>query len=439
MFDFHTTRSLVLEANRSFEPLKWDGAERPSIHLEDVSGIPFVAGIAGVEEYQHRARVRAKDQDLFVSVSNAQPGYEEYCQWLGLGAPEHLVAEPVEEATRVTHACLKEKAYRSLLEWSRDQPGQHVLIHPYMAIDEVWALAQKLSADGVKPRVVGPPPAVLWLANDKATLTALVAETLGEGWVPKTAHAYSADALSELLKEFAQNFDFVGLKRTRCASAMGNRVFESKEISTLSDQARLALVQEFLADTEWDGREEILVVEWLASDDSPSTQTWIPPLGEGQPRLDGVYEQLLVGVEKMFLGSQPSTLPAELNSAIGEASLRVATALQELGYVGRCSFDFVVGKDGRPRFTECNGRWGGTSTPMHLMDRLFDERPHYVAQDWVEPSLVGKSFKELHQALEPELYNPRTQEGHFILYNVGPITGKGKFDIISMNGQKPVF
>ena len=80
-----------------------------------------------------------------------------------------------------------------------------------------------------------------------------------------------------------------------------------------------------------------------------------------------------------------------------EPSLMVATALQTLGYVGRCSFDFIIvpGEQGglRAKFTECNGRWGGTSTPMHLIDRLLPgKRPPYWAQDFMHHGLAGVSF-----------------------------------------------
>ena len=33
-----------------------DGEEAPTLHLDDVSGIPFLDGVPGMEEYQHRAR-----------------------------------------------------------------------------------------------------------------------------------------------------------------------------------------------------------------------------------------------------------------------------------------------------------------------------------------------------------------------------------------------
>ena len=181
----------------------------------------------------------------------------------------------------------------------------------------------------------------------------------------------------------------------------------------------------------------MLVVHWADTDLSPSTQLWIPPLDDGPPIVDGVYEQILEGPEKMFVGSQPSRLPEPVDRAMAEASLRVAAGLQAMGYVGRCSFDFIVEGDPHDqfhaRFTECNGRWGGTSTPMHLVDRLFpDGRPHYVAQDWVHPGMVGCTLLELLKLLEPALYDVRTGRGRFALYTVGPLVDKGKFDIVSI-------
>ncbi|MDA1095287.1 MAG: hypothetical protein O3A25_18805, partial [Acidobacteria bacterium] len=66
-----------------------------------------------------------------------------------------------------------------------------------------------------------------------------------------------------------------------------------------------------------------------------STQWWIPPGEVGPPRLDGIYEQILEGDRKLFVGSRPSGLPAAVNDSIKEAAGQVAEALQHLGYVGR--------------------------------------------------------------------------------------------------------
>ena len=95
-----------------------------TLHLEDVSGIPFVNDVPGVEQYQHRARVRAWDKDLFASVTPAAAGYEEYCQrHLGLGAPELLLAEAGPVLTQVTEACSRGAAFERLVEVTRARGG----------------------------------------------------------------------------------------------------------------------------------------------------------------------------------------------------------------------------------------------------------------------------------------------------------------------------
>ena len=185
---------------------------------------------------------------------------------------------------------------------------------------------------------------------------------------------------------------------------MDGRVFESSQLP-VSEQELTQLTRAFLADKEWVEGEDVQAVAWEHSSASPSTQLWIPPAGEGKIRLDGVFEQLLEGQEQVFLGSVPSGLSEELNQSMAHVSLMIGAVYQALGYVGRCSFDFIVTGSGL-RFTECNGRWGGTSTPMHLMDRLFPTgRPAYRARDFVADNLVGKPFQVLADALGDRLYD----------------------------------
>lgn len=424
------------EAIAPYHHLRWTGVPAPAIHLEDVSGIPFVSAVPGVEEYQHRARVRAGSGDLFVTVTAVADGYEDYCQSLGLGRPDYLQAAPSKNLTQVTKSCMESYTYAMLCEWGKARG--RVVIHPYMSIEDVWTLAQKLRDDGVEAEVLGPTPPALWVANDKAALSQVVHETLGDAWICETQTARRAEDIADVLQSFARRHNTIGLKRTRCASAMGNAVFSAAMLNTLSDSERLRLVTDFLTKTEWDSTEDVLIVEWVDADASPSTQTWIPPVGHGPVRIDGVYEQLLEGEEKVFVGSRPSTLPDAVNTALVDTSRAIGAEFQALGYVGRCSFDFVVSMRGGlvAKFTECNGRWGGTSTPMFLMDRLFDTRPSYIAQDWMDARLEGASFLDVHQMLQSELWDPRTRQGRFILYNVGPIGSRGKFDVVSI-GEDP--
>lgn len=220
---------------------------------------------------------------------------------------------------------------------------------------------------------------------------------------------------------------------------MGNAVFASRDVH--SDRDAKQMVGEFLRRTEWPEGEDVLSVAWLDTDLSPSTQLWIPPLGLGEPRLDGIYEQILKGEEKVFVGSRPSTLPHGVNEELGCAALMVGAALQELGYVGRCSFDHLVTGDPdgdfQVVFTECNGRWGGTSTPMSLLDRLMHgPRPAYRAQDVVYPELIGARLPDLLELLGDLVFSTESGEGRFILYNLGPLDGHGKFDVISIGSDQ---
>lgn len=428
-----------------------DQAQRSTgarLDLDDVSGVPFVAGVPGVEEYQHRARVRAASGGGFAAVTAPPPGYEDYNQArLGLGAPWFERAARIEERPFAVGAALRQPvALAALAERARRAGG--LVLHPYMGIEDIWLLAREIAeASGAPTSVLAPPPAVTWLANDKAHLSEAVALCVDPDAVLDTHETRGVDDLVATVADFRTRYPSVGIKRTRCASAMGNLVLHEEETGAWSEAELRAALEAFLQKTEWDGVEPVLVVEWARTDLSPSTQLWIPPLGAGDPVCEGVYEQLLVGPEKCFLGSRPSTLPEYLNEGLAYASLRVAAGLQAVGYVGRCSFDFVVtgdvhaeeGADDEAEFyfVECNGRWGGTSTPMALVDRCVQgPRPAYIAKDVMHPSLVGAHFSDVMARLEGELFDVSTQRGRFLLYNVGPLRERGKLDVIAL-GESP--
>jgi len=424
-----------------YDPAAWRSGDsaHPTLQLDDVSGIPFLVDVAGVEEYQHRGRLRAGDHDVYVTVTPEMEGYEQYCrETLRLGAPEHLVANPVGAPIAVAKACTSGKTNTRLVEIARAARG--MAIHPYMGIKDVWELAAMLAVDSQgEVRVLSPPPPVTWIANDKAMFDELVARVLGRDALVETRISRDVENIQADLRAMAERHSRVGLKRTRCASAMGNAVFASTNVQTRESAAHA--VDEFLERTEWPEGEDVLTVAWLDTDLSPSTQFWIPPLGLGEPRLDGIYEQILIGEEKVFVGSRPSSLPDAVDRALAEDAIQVAAALQELGYVGRCSFDHLVTGDPESDFevvfTECNGRWGGTSTPMSLLDRLLPgPRPPYRAQDVVFPELVGARLPDLFELIGDDLFETETGRGRFIFYNLGPLDGYGKFDVISIGSDQ---
>lgn len=423
----------------AFEPHRYRGNEggTPTLHVDDFTGIPFLDGIAGVEHYQHRARLRAVEGDCFAASTPASCGYERYCRdVLGLGATELLEVDPGRDRLAIARGCMT-GAYRSRLAALAAASGG-LVIEPFMGIEVIWELAEAVAAGtGTEVQVLAPPPPVTWIANDKATFEDLVTAVLGPGFLPASRRSASAEILARGLLELAEESSAVALKRLRCASAMGNEVFAAPALRRRGFAGALDIVHEFLERTGWDGSEEVLAVAWEESSSSPSTQWWLAPPGGGDPRLDGVYEQILAGEEGVFVGSRPSGLAADVEQAIVSQAGRVATALQGLGYVGRCSFDHLVLPSGRVVFTECNGRWGGTSTPMNLIDRLYPGgRPPYQAQGFVHAALTGLTFEEILARLGGSLQDRGVDAGRFVLYNVGPLTEFGKFDVIAIGSDR---
>ncbi|MBI4713415.1 MAG: hypothetical protein HY762_08990, partial [Planctomycetes bacterium] len=188
----------------------------------------------------------------------------------------------------------------------------------------------------------------------------------------------------------------------------------------------------------WDGRSPVCVSRWYTNVlSSPSSHLWIPPLGQGEPVVEGIFEQLLEGETKVFAGSRPARLTHELKNEITAKTQLLGVFLQELGYVGRCSFDLIICGDNAIRFVECNGRWGGTSIPMSFYKRLFGkEAPlNYLARDVTDERLKGKSFRHLLQLFGDHLYNVHTDKGHYILYNVGCLSSWGKFDVMTLGNS----
>ena len=425
---------LDLEARLApFAPQRWRGGrDSPTLHLDDVSGIPFLVGVSGVEEYQHRARLRCRDGDLFVTVTAPARGYERYCRGhLGLGTPTHLLAAPTANPLAVAAGARRGDVLARLVDTARGAGGLE--IHPYMGIEDVWDLATDIAVAADEPvTVLAPPPPVTWIANDKALFADLVDLTLGPGWMPDAVTCLAPAEMARQLLALSRRHGAVGLKRTRCASAMGNRVFPSPVVMAATEEALTGEVVAFLRRTQWPDGEQVVVVAWVDAVCSPSTQLWIEP--GRPPRLDGIYEQV-------FVGSRPSTLPARVNRVIADAAVRVAIALQHLGYVGRCSFDHLVLGDPETdftvQFTECNGRWGGTSAPMHLVDRVvLGPRPPYRAQEVVSPKLVGVPFEDLAAALGDRLFDHRTRSGRYLLYNVGPLQRFGKLAVIALGSTQ---
>ena len=408
----------------------------PCLHLDDLTGIPFTENVVGVELYQQRARVRAKTGDMFAASCPPVLEYEWYNRKvLGLGSPTFIHAFDAPRPDAVAEACRSGFTLHHLAALANRSGG--LTVHPYMGILSVWQLASELQDATEMPiRVLGPTPAATQLANNKVFFTQFIEEHFHSDWVAPSKQAHTPEGMAMGLYELAQKYPKVALKMPECASAMGIEVFAAKDILGAHPQELVHQIDAFLTEKEWEKNSPVQMVAWLSATHSPSSQVWISGDTEEVPDVQGIYEQLFTGPEKVFLGSTPSDLPKHIQTKIKDMSASVAKALQKIGYVGRCSFDFII-VNGKPIFIECNGRWGGTSTPMHLVDRIFPEgRPQYVAKDIQDDRLIGCRFKDLVEAFGDRLYRPQAGTGSFILYNVGCLAQFGKFDVIAIGATQ---
>ena len=142
------------------------------------------------------------------------------------------------------------------------------------------------------------------------------------------------------------------------------------------------------------------------------------------------------------VGAVEADLPSDLLSEIATRSWLLASLFQKLGYVGRCSFDSIlVGESlerSRVEFIECNGRWGGTSLPMSLMNRIFGDstaKPYAVRTIKVE-RLNRISFSRLCELLNLELYDRRTGQGRLVLTTPGLMHHQSAIAVLALGDSR---
>jgi hypothetical protein len=193
-----------------------------------------------------------------------------------------------------------------------------------------------------------------------------------------------------------------------------------------------------LPEFTWHGDMLLLVDEWesdvLAA---PSVQTWIPPVADGSPWIEGVFLQSLGNDVGSFVGCRPAELPSDLEKQIVWQCFRLVCLFQQLGYIGRCSFDLLLtGKNWDSvaiKFVECNGRWGGTSLPMTLMNRLLGDwrRRRFLTQEISLAELRNCTFRHIQQAFQDRLFDIRSGQGDLIFFNPAKLR-KGGINLLVM-------
>ncbi len=414
-------------AYRDLAVVKTESA--PALILDDFTDVSlFTESSLFLEQ---RARLRAQSGDTVVTVTPPDVAYDDYLtRQLGLGDVRWLSPRAAGDSMRLAQTCWTDRRMRRELVRALRAGGLRY-VHPHMGNRAIWRMARLLSlAAHRRLRVLAPPPALTRWVTDKVAFAKLVADFLDPAMTPQTTSAHGFAHLSQRVRALAQSHRYLGLKVPDSAGGFGNLVLEAAPLrqlplSELHDHLRTLLPLD-----RWPANKPMLVGVWETNVlESGSLQTWIPPLAEGDPIFEGLFSQLLTGEEGCFVGCCPLELPPSISRPLLAATARLTLLFQQLGYVGRCSFDFLlVGDDlesARLEFIECNARWGGTSVPMTCVNRLFGDwrqQPFAaVAIDHVLP--VACRFRDVMDWLGPDLLRrlPGSTTGWLLPFATGRI------------------
>ncbi|MBR9651500.1 hypothetical protein [Thalassovita aquimarina] len=362
-------------------------APGPYVFFGDAGEIPLLDRPDNVA-LEYRLSMLAGDGDLVVLGSDRNVAFEEYkASVLNLGQCRYLPVRGRENGRHVpVHIrCLNDVAAFDALAGFVSAAGGVTLV-PHIATGAIWALARKLARDtGKTVHVAGPPPAVTRFANDKMCFSELVRALFGPYSGMSEVSAHGMAALVGRVREMARGCDKIVLKLPSSAGSAGNFPIFSNDVVALSPMALWTYLQRLIGQVVMPPEFPMIVQVWENNVlSSPSVQLWIPRPEAGDPVIEGLFEQVLTGAGGQFAGARPLPGDHPRIADLCHEGAMLGLALQAMGYFGRCSFDAVLTGDSIEtaalHWIECNGRWGGVSVPMTLLNRLFGEEgpPSYA-------------------------------------------------------------
>lgn len=360
----------------------------PSFLLQDLEGVALAA--APVDAHlQYRMLLLAEDGDQIAISIRRSPSFETYCrEILNFGHVEVLSPAIIPpHKSLATYCRCDQQVLSKLVELAR-QHG-HLNIKPHIGTGAVWALAGTIATQsGATVRVAAPPPRLTRRVNDKLWFIRQATAVLGERAIPPSYSAFGPAALAGCIATLVKRYNRVAIKVPNSSGSLGNLTLESSSLRRLSIRAVQERLLELLRRIGWRDTYPLLVSVWECPVViSPSVQLWVPEKEAGPPIIEGVFNQVVEEPVGEFVGVMPSTLPDSWHHRLAYEAMLLGHLFQELGYFGRCSFDAIlVGEEldtAELHWIECNGRWGGTSIPMTLANRLVGDwrrRPFIVVQ-----------------------------------------------------------
>lgn len=338
--------------------------------------------------YQYRLSLLARQGDLVALSGAPHAEYDDYrTRVLGLGQTRAILppAAPANPLLPLALRCMEDAPTLAALADETRRAGA-LTIFPHISLGSSWRLAGAIAhATGCEVRVAGAPPTLTRRANDKLWFANLVARVLGSNALPPTLATHGAAVLAHRIRSLARSAQRVVVKVPDSAGAAGNVAIPAAVVAGAPLEFVRDHVLGLLRAIGWQRTFPLLVGVWEAPAlSSPSIQMWIPNIEDGLPIIEGIFEQVVEGAAGTFVGSVPADLPDSWRDRLGYEALILARLLQACGYFGRCSFDALLVGSSYDRadlhWIECNGRWGGVSIPMSVVNRVAGKarRPSIV-------------------------------------------------------------
>lgn len=390
--------------------------------FEDHREIPLCGHVDPAIE--QRMLLLAREGDLFAVSDREGAEFADYCaRSLRLGSVP-IRRLPGDPPTPIPVRCASDLNLMDELAAAARAAGSLSIV-PFIGTSSVWALARRIAATGAAVRVAAPRPALTARTNDKSWFTRHAGRIVGTDAIPETWTVFDADELVSRASEIARRHDRLVVKVPN--SAGGRGIVRLDADAVRARNSLVEIVARRLETDRWPGAFPLLVEAWeedvLAS---PSVQTWIPPLGHGDPVAYGVFEQQLDhGIQ--FAGTVTSALPPSCHERLTSDAFRLAVCFQELGYVGPCSFDgLLVGRradDAAVRWIECNGRWTSSSIAFAVAHRLSGGSAPPIAVVQRRRPSVAVRFDDVLELLADDAYHRRDDGQGVVILATRTTTG----------------
>ena len=304
--------------------------------------------------------------------------HEEFIKGLGFPGTRHLA--PKEPTAHLSLDVLREgHLLHSLVEYAGK--ARQLTLIPYATTAEFLKLVEALRTEHQLEIHLpeSPDPVNLWIrdyVDTKAGFRQLASQWLADAdrLLPFGMTCYDRHQAARAAFWFIDRGEACVVKADTGENGIGICIIRPETHGTFQQ-----ILEELNANSFF-GDELIIVEEYIHSPNqtSPSPEIFVPKLGDGEPYIMYMTEQIIQGFSD-FCGIEVSghMYNEPWFPDLERSALTIGRGLQRLGYVGHFDLDCLVSEDGRLFLLEVNSRrTGGT--------HVHDFAEHVIGTDYMD-------------------------------------------------------